>query len=345
MDKRYQVFVSSTYEDLQEERKEVMQALLELDCIPAGMELFPASNDDQWTLIKRVIDDCDYYLLIIGGRYGSINDEGVSYTQMEFEYALASGKPIVSFLPKNPADIAIGKCESTSEGKAKLEEFKTIAQKKLVKYWSNAQDLGSVVSRSVVKLIKDFPAAGWVKADNIVNNEDSLKDILKLQKENEALKIQLQNTKTQAPKGSEKLAQGEDFVEVGLSFSAEDEEHAYTCEPKIKTTWNDIFYYISPYLIDECKEFRLKKLLDDYIKEFEDEIKDREAFKNLTNFRNFSINKDDFNIIKIQFKALGLIKLSDRKRGVKDATDYWTLTEYGDHVMTQLVAIKKDENY
>ena len=68
MDKIYQVFVSSTFTDLQEERKEVMQALLELDCMPAGMELFPASNDDQWTLIKRVIDACDYYLLIIGGR-------------------------------------------------------------------------------------------------------------------------------------------------------------------------------------------------------------------------------------------------------------------------------------
>ena len=96
LDKRYQVFVSSTFEDLQEERKEVMQALLELDCIPSGMELFPASNDDQWTLIKNVIDDCDYYLLIIGGRYGSENDEGISYTQMEFEYALRQGKPMIS---------------------------------------------------------------------------------------------------------------------------------------------------------------------------------------------------------------------------------------------------------
>ena len=84
MEKRYQVFVSSTYQDLQEERKEVMQALLELDCIPSGMELFPASNEDQWSLITRVIDDCDYYLLIIGGRYGSCNEEGVGYTEMEF---------------------------------------------------------------------------------------------------------------------------------------------------------------------------------------------------------------------------------------------------------------------
>ncbi|MCX6381232.1 MAG: DUF4062 domain-containing protein, partial [Armatimonadetes bacterium] len=59
MDKRYQVFVSSTYQDLQEERQEVMHALLELDCIPSGMELFPAADEAQWSLIKKVIDDCD----------------------------------------------------------------------------------------------------------------------------------------------------------------------------------------------------------------------------------------------------------------------------------------------
>ena len=65
MEIKYQVFVSSTYKDLLEERQEVIQALLELDCIPVGMELFPATDDDQWTLIKRLIDDCDYYILII----------------------------------------------------------------------------------------------------------------------------------------------------------------------------------------------------------------------------------------------------------------------------------------
>ncbi|HEX4136006.1 MAG TPA: DUF4062 domain-containing protein [Bryobacteraceae bacterium] len=52
MQKRYQVFVSSTYEDLHEERREVMQALLALNCIPTGMELFPAADDDSWTHIS-----------------------------------------------------------------------------------------------------------------------------------------------------------------------------------------------------------------------------------------------------------------------------------------------------
>ncbi|MDR9828507.1 DUF4062 domain-containing protein [Vibrio sp. FNV 38] len=70
MDIKHQVFVSSTYKDLIEERKEVIHALLELDCIPAGMELFPATDEDAWSLIKEIIDNCDYYILIIGGKYG-----------------------------------------------------------------------------------------------------------------------------------------------------------------------------------------------------------------------------------------------------------------------------------
>lgn len=89
MNKRYQVFVSSTFADLQAERQAVTQALLSLDHFPAGMELFPASDEDAWTLIQSVIDDSDYYVIVIGGRYGSVDQEGVSYTEREFDYAVA----------------------------------------------------------------------------------------------------------------------------------------------------------------------------------------------------------------------------------------------------------------
>ena len=68
---KYQVFVSSTYLDLIGERKKITQAILEANCIPAGMELFPASNKSQWDFIKNVIDDSDFYLVILAGKYGS----------------------------------------------------------------------------------------------------------------------------------------------------------------------------------------------------------------------------------------------------------------------------------
>src|SRR4026207_2413755 len=113
MDKRYQVFVSSTYADLQEERQEVMQALLELDCIPAGMELFPAANEDQWSLIKKVIDDCDYYVVIVAGRYVSLGPNGHSYTEMEYRYATECGKPVIGFIHRDPGTLPANRTEST----------------------------------------------------------------------------------------------------------------------------------------------------------------------------------------------------------------------------------------
>ena len=101
MEKRYQVFVSSTYQDLIEERIEVIQALLELDCIPVGMEYFPAADETQWDFIKRLIDESDYYVLIVAGKYGSVDEKGISYTQKEYEYALTKGVPTIAFLHSN----------------------------------------------------------------------------------------------------------------------------------------------------------------------------------------------------------------------------------------------------
>lgn len=344
MDKRYQVFVSSTYEDLQAERKEVMQALLELDCIPAGMELFPASNDDQWTLIQRVIDDCDYYLLIIGGRYGSTNEKGISYTQMEFEYALESGKPIISFLPKDPKLIPAGKCDSEPEKKERLNEFKELAKKKLIKYWENPENLGSVVSRSMVKLIKDFPAEGWVKSNSVVD-EVSLQEISRLQKENEYLKNRLQAIATEAPKGTEKFAQGNDAIEVEFSFKGMDKETSkrYNCTTSLTFCWDELFGWIAPEMIDECTEIGIGRALCRLISNKEESIYREPTFQNLRDLSDFKLSKDVFNRILVQFRALGLICLSSKKRNrsTKDNNTYWSLTPYGDFIMTQLLAIKR----
>src|SRR5437773_4752684 len=167
MIKRYQVFVSSTFEDLQEERQQVIQALLELDCIPAGMELFPAADEDQWTLIKEVISDCDYYIVLIGGRYGSVGPSRLSYTEMEYRYAVELGKPVLAFVHKDPRILPAFKVDSNPEPGRKLAEFRTLAQRKMCRFWTTAPELGGLVSRSVVRLIKHSPATGWIKASQL----------------------------------------------------------------------------------------------------------------------------------------------------------------------------------
>mgnify|MGYP001004176258 CR=1 FL=1 len=339
--KRYQVFVSSTYEDLQDERKTVMQTLLEMDCIPCGMELFPASNDDQWTFIKKVIDDCDYYVLILGGRYGSTNQDGMGFTEMEYRYAVESSKPIATFVIKEPQQLIGKKIESTDEGKAKLKAFRKLVQKKLTKYWTNKDDLAGAISLSMNKLIRQFPSPGWVKADEVID-EKSIKEIMRLQKENEELKKQVTEYASKPPIGSEKLAQGDDKIHISMDvsgyWSTEKKKQSYFFE----VSWNSLFSVISPYLINENTEIFMVGCIEEYLHDQKKTQIDTFISKNSLRMIEYSLKSTDFQKIKVQFRALGLIEQSIKSRSVKDQNNYWKLTPYGDYIMTQLIAVKKD---
>jgi hypothetical protein len=346
MDKRYQVFISSTYSDLMEERKEIIQALLELDSIPAGMELFPAADEDQWTLIKKVIDDCDYYIIIVAGRYGSIGPDGMSYTEMEFRYARDSGKPIIGFVHKEPEKIAAGLCEATAEGRARLDEFREMVKGKPCRFYTNPTELGSQVSRSLVKLIKSTPTVGWVRGDQ-VPTEGAAKEILELRHRIDELQEELSAARVSAPEGIQDLANGSEEIELHYSFVASASKWAhegtgFTSSASI--SWNDIFAGISPLMIDEASEGEFAKGINELVatKATPELKKSDKRFSNW-NLLNFTLNSDDFQTIKIQLRALGLITKSTRSRSVKDTGTYWTLTPYGDNVMIKLRAIRTSE--
>lgn len=345
MEKRYQVFVSSTFRDLEEERQEVMHALLELDCMPAGMELFPAANETQWNLIKKVIDDCDYYVLILGGRYGSIGPEGISYTEMEYRYAISTGKPTIAFLHRNPGKIIADKSESTVEGKEKLQAFRESVEKKLCKHWDSAQELGSVVSRSLIQLIKSTPAVGWVRANELADREATL-ELLQLRRRVEELQNELSRARTSAPKGSEGLAQGDEEHSVRFSFSATapGEYSGQKWSSRFSPSWNEMFASIAPLMIHEATEPTLKQAFNRFVENenLERLSKDKRLANHSLGY--FSTSDDDFQTIKIQLRALGLITKSEKARSVKDSGTYWTLTPYGDEVMTRLRAIRRDED-
>jgi hypothetical protein len=329
MDIKYQVFVSSTYSDLIEERQEVMQALLELDCIPVGMELFPAADDDQWTLIKGLIKDCDYYVLIVGGRYGSIGPSGNSYTQMEYEYAVSEGIPVISFINADLGKIPTEKSETTDAGKEKLKEFMELVKSKMCRFWSSPSDLGSQVSRSLVKLIKAKPRVGWIKA-NITTSEEANREISILRKENDELKNRLEEARTSVPTGSEHLQQGEDKFELNFRYY-----DSGNYSDKIDLSWNNIFYLIAPLMVDEATEEDLHNELKQYLRDI---IEKKRRVRPI----NIYVKNIDFQTIKVQLIALGLIFKSDKKRSIKDSGVYWSLTPYGETIMMQLRALKKE---
>ena len=345
MDKRYQVFVSSTYKDLLEARQEVMQALLELDCIPAGMELFPAADDDQWTLIKRVIDDCDYYLVIIAGRYGSIGPDEKSFTQLEYEYAISQGKPVIAFLHKEPGKLPAEDTEQDPQLAKKLDDFRNLARKKMVRHWTTPADLGSAVSRSIIKLIKSNPAVGWVKAD-LLPSQETTREILELRRQVDELQRELKTVSTTAPKETVHLAQGEDELEIGYTFKGHDRQAGLTLgtttyAASYSASWSQIFARISPHMIDEATDWDLKRELNRMTEEVNIEsLRKNPDLKGLS-LDKFEINLNVFNTIKVQLLALKLITKGRRNRSLKDTDNYWTLTPYGETLMTELRAIRR----
>ena len=334
MEKRYQVFVSSTYTDLLEARREVMQALLELDCIPAGMELFPAADEDQWSLIKQVISDCDYYIVIIAGRYGSIGMQEKSFTQLEYEYATSQGKPVIAFLHNEPGTLPANMTEKDPKLSEKLEIFRELARQKVVRHWTTPTELGSVVSRSVVKLIKNNPAIGWVKADSLAS-EDPNEEILKLRKQVDELQHEIERVRTTAPKETVHLAQGEDQFEIRFTarqpYGSPSEK---THSGSYFVSWSQIFARLSPLMIEEASDRDLKLALEAMTGEINKaDIPIR--------YRYIEVDGDDFNSIKVQLIALKLITRSVKKRSLKNSSNYWMLTPYGATLMIELRAIRK----
>lgn len=170
IDKIYKIFISSTYKDLIEHRQKVIDAILKMQHLPVGMEMFNASSDDQWRIITDTIDDCDYYVLILGKRYGSIMDKGpdkgMSYTEREFRYAMEHGVPYMGFLVSDDAKIEVANMESDPEKLGSLNELRKLVESHgTVNYWKNADELAGQVRSSLESEIKRHPRNGWIRCN------------------------------------------------------------------------------------------------------------------------------------------------------------------------------------
>jgi hypothetical protein len=321
MEKRYQVFVSSTFADLKEERRRVIQTLMEMDCIPAGMELFPAADEEQWAFIRRVIDDCDYYLLIIGGRYGSTTPDGVSYTEKEYDYAVSKGIKVLALLHDKPDEIPVGKSELDPALRARLEAFRQRASKgRLVRFWNRAEDLPGLVALSLAKTIKTYPAVGWVRADAVAN-EDLLTQLNQLRQDNDLLRASLAEVRPEPVQRVEGLAGLDEVFVVHGHSSSRDGRLEWTS----RVSWKEIFAYVSPYLVKYPNETTVKLMLCDSLVKRER----RGGY-------DHKLDDQDFQTIGIQLKALGLTKVQYLKATDGSMGLFWSLTPQGDQLMIQL---------
>ncbi|NNU46721.1 DUF4062 domain-containing protein [Rhizobium sp. WYCCWR 11279] len=309
MDVRYQVFVSSTFADLEAERQNVIRTLMEMDCIPAGMELFPAIDDEQWEFIKKIIDDCDYYILIMGGRYGSVTADGISFTEKEYDYALSKNIKVICLLHGDPNSIPVGKTDASPELAAKLKAFRDrVSAGRLVRFWKSAEELPGIVALSLAKTIKTYPATGWVRADRAASRE-TLAEINELRKE-------IGRLRESAPLSRRALD--------GVNIAGLDENFAFTVrindkeDKKISMSWKRLFGLLAPEIQTLSQGSAIRKALIGLVAPIADHIYSR------------TITDEVFSTIRIQLTALGLITV--KKRAIGTGLD-WELTDIGEQMM------------
>lgn len=335
---KYQVFISSTYEDLKEERDEIIKAVLEMGHIPVGMEMFSAADEEQWKLITRQIDQTDYYVVIVAHRYGSVIGKK-SYTEKEYEYAVKQKIPVLGFIIEDSASWPSDRIESDSDRTKALKLFKQKIKRKLVSFWSTKEDLGGKVSRSLIKLITTNPRPGWIRTSETVGPE-VVSEMSRLSSENARLNDENEQIKKRLEEylriDSSPFSQGQDQIDIEFIYKIDANKY----EDKINIDWDSLFLEISKGILENTAEYYVKRVLSTM-------IFSRIEYK----ISALQIKEEDFLKIKTQFIALGYIDiqivtvpgLTDGSFAAKRGSQHphWMLTHLGKIKFAELSAIRR----
>ena len=331
--KKYQVFVSSTFRDLIDERQDTIRNILDLNHIPAGMELFPAADVEQLSYIKKVIDECDYYLLVVGGRYGSVDAEGVGFTEREYDYAVETGKFVIAFVHGEPESISVKNSDVSPELAAALKAFRAkVMNGRLVRTWINRQDLQLVVLKSLMHAFSAYPQTGWIRG-NAAANDELLEQSNKLLTENAALIEEVQKYTAAAKPEYDNLADLDDSLKVRYrtryNLSRHSINYSFT-ERTIELKWKQIFIPLAASLATSKTDLVITTAIKTAMKELKHE------------FEPHDVNDMDIAKIKAQYVAMGLINAAVAKSVQGSYHEYLSLTSKGKRTYMNAIVVRKD---
>ncbi|MFN7766329.1 MAG: DUF4062 domain-containing protein [Planctomycetaceae bacterium] len=192
--------MSSTYSDMLAEQQAAVEAILRAGHIPAGMELFAAGDESQLETIERWIDDSDVFMLILGGRYGSIEPKsGKSYIELEYDYALKHKKPLFAAVISGEYLEAKVKAEGsafieTVHG-VQLKAFRETVTTKICRFFKDVNELKLIVFESLSKFERNEGLSGWIRGTDVIDPKATLEELSRLQAENTSLRTQVQDFK------------------------------------------------------------------------------------------------------------------------------------------------------
>mgnify|MGYP000972417778 CR=1 FL=1 len=341
MEKKLQVFISSTYTDLMDERQAAVQAILNAGHIPAGMELFKAGNRTQLETILKWIDDSDVYMLILGGRYGSIEPESCkSYIQVEYEYALNKGIPIFSVVLSDKYIMKKGNVDNHNE----YVEFKELVMSKIVKIVDDEKDIKLAILETLHEFINDdaITLNGWVRENSTSINTQLYEENKELQKINNEYKSKiemLENKINDDTVNFEKsLAfEGDNIVLIGHYSTKESVNSGYHNRVYYKKhsveevmTWDELFLLIAPYL------YEYQEVDSFYHSDLSHILRDR-----LGKSDSVYLDEELYRTILLQYLGLGLICNDVKTSSQGKQYQFIRLTAKGKNYLMQQRTIKK----
>lgn len=312
MDRVFQIFIASTDADLKDERQAVGNTLAKAGYMPAGMESFPTAGQQQLDYIKRIIDRSDYYIMIVGRRYGSLSDGELTFTEGAFEYARSKDIPILAFLPDQPGEIAVDTIEPETPLKEKLDAFKTrLNNGRIVEFWNNENDLCMKVVLAVATAVNLKPGVGWVRGDQAVNPK-LFQELEKLRIENTDLRQKLAALDRDKPPSHPTAPEPDNSVTVEfLVYRSEEGTPSSVSRPILL---GDLFAGLYGHLLKSPSEAYVRELVGYWY---------RQKF-HISDYCELS--EKSAVIIRDKLEALGLIKPRSIMAGFTNHIA-WSLTE------------------
>ncbi|MDR1239338.1 MAG: DUF4062 domain-containing protein [Treponema sp.] len=317
MAKKYHVFIGSTLDDLKNERRILPRIVMELGHIPVTVDCFDMSNGNDQLLIKKNLEECDYYLALIAHKLGPQGAK--SSLETECAWAVKKGVPVIALIIDEKARWKAAKKEQEPEARQKLEDFKKKLADHTHETWLNASDLGQKAQSLLIQEMNLNPRAGWICAAQAIDPSVA-NELSRLSVENEDLKQQIRlNSGDIGGKIREQMKQVLKLMALNKVFLS--------------------FYYSGGDNWENTRQFRYLRIFKLLAPELSLGKTPGEISRFLGNVLNPDLEKTvrknyptPSNTIKKLMADFALLKLV--KHSGQGDNEVWKITEYGEEVFS-----------
>ena len=260
LDKRYQVFISTSGREMQPERIVLSQTLVGMGFFSWGLEQrTPLST----AFARRQIDDCDYVVILLGSQYGEQSVSGVSYMHLEYIYAVTKQKPIIVFMHEDPLSRDLSLQDEKPELQEKFLEFRKVLQQQADQIFTyrTMRDLEMAVRLNMSHMLERYPVSGWGRPQNTQLLHDEV----------DRLKAKIEQLETEVGKREVDPFLSLPKVLMHEVFSFEYRMHAYQDgnfkELKVqkKLTWMQLLNILGSVFVNPTPEEYFSKCINEYL--------------------------------------------------------------------------------